>query len=66
MGNENDKQPMRKYSVFQRIVAVVLLLVCIAAAIWRFVWPFTGVTADLIFIGVLVAGFVAAKAVKII
>jgi len=40
----------------ERLVAWFCVLCVIAALIWRFIWPWTGLRTDLIFIGIFAAG----------
>ncbi len=55
---DNVKKP-RTFG--QWLVLVAVALGGAAAILWRFVWPVTGIEADLIFIAVMVAGVIAAR-----
>jgi hypothetical protein len=56
-----DDKPTAQRSLGQWLVGIIAAIGIVSALIWRVVWPVTGMTADLIFIGVMIAGGIAAK-----
>ena len=51
---------------FRRIVGTLGAVSVVAALVWRFVAPVTGIYADLVFIAVMILGFGVAKAFRVI
>jgi len=60
-----EKSSTRPKTFAQWLVLVVALIGGLAALVWRLIWPVTGITADLILIGVMLIGIGAAKLAKL-
>jgi hypothetical protein len=50
----------------RRVVGGLAAASIVAAIMWRFMWPVTGIYADVLLIGVIVVGLAAAKVFRVI
>jgi Flp pilus assembly protein TadB len=62
--DETAKQDQSQRNRQDRVIALIALVGILAAVIWRFVAPWTGLHADVAFIVVIVLGLLAAARLK--